>query len=298
MKASPSVVLSACLLVWRWQRALPWWPGLSTVGKLALTGLIAQIAGNVLFQYSLGIIGIALSVPLTFGTLIGGGAVLGRVWLGEPISMRAAGAMLLLLVAIAVLSGGARAAEQVVESQPGEQPRAAKNDAKAATPTTTKASTDSPPRATWHVALGVLAACGSGLAYGLLGVALRAAVSRRSPLATTLFVISTVGMVSLGLCSLLRLGVSGVLQTNSVDFNYMAWAGVFNAVAFMALIQALKLAPVVHVNAVNSSQTALAAVAGILIFGEPLNWPLIIGVSLTMAGLLLLDHGPPAAAVD
>ena len=71
----------------------------------------------------------------------------------------------------------------------------------------------------------------------------------------------------------------------------MWWAGVFNAVAFVALIQALKLAPLVHVNAVNSSQTALAAVAGILIFGEPLTLTLALGVALTTAGLLLLDHG-------
>jgi drug/metabolite transporter (DMT)-like permease len=176
----------------------------------------------------------------------------------------------LLVASIAILSTGAGAAEKVVESGAASV------------------------RSGWHVVLGVGSACMSGVAYGLLGVVLRRVVPAKAPLGATLFIISGAGVVSLGLWSLSRLGWSGLVQTPLVDLSYMWWAGVFNAVAFVALIQALRLAPLVHVNAVNSSQTALAAVAGILIFGEPLTLTLAIGVALTTAGLLLLDHGQKA----
>jgi drug/metabolite transporter (DMT)-like permease len=266
MKALPTLLLASGLLGYRWLRGQSSWPGRQVMGLLVVSGLVAQVLGNVLFQYSLGIVGIALSVPLTFGTLIVSGALAGRIWLGEPITPRATAAMAVLILSIVILSTGAKAAEQVVESE------------------------SAVARSAWHVAWGVAAACMSGFAYGLLGVALRRAVSAKTPTGTTLFVISGTGVVSLGLCSLVRLGWTGLTETPSVDLSYMWWGGVFNAMAFMVLIQALKLAPLVHVNAVNSSQTALAAVAGILIFAEPFTLTLAVGVAFTMAGLLLLDH--------
>jgi len=267
IKALPTMLLASGMLGYDWLQGQSSWPGRRVVGLLAVTGLVAQVLGNVMFQHSLGVVGIALSVPLTFGTLILSGALLGRVWLNEPVTTRAAGAMTLLIASIVILSTGAHAAEEVVESEAASV------------------------RSDWHLVLGVGAACLSGVAYGLLGVVLRRVVPAKSPIGGTLFVVSGMGVASLGLWSLARLGLSGLVHTPAVDFNYMWWAGVFNAVAFVALIQALKLAPLVHVNAVNSSQTALAAVAGILIFGEPLTLTLAVGVAFTMAGLLLLDHG-------
>jgi drug/metabolite transporter (DMT)-like permease len=266
IKATPTLLLASGLLIYRRLKGQRSWPGWPILGLLVVVGLIAQVLGNVMFQYALGVVGIALSVPLTFGTLILSGAVLGRMWLKEPITPRAAIAVTLLIASIAILSTGAKAAERVVESGTAE--------------------VHSP----WHVALGVGAACISGVAYGLLGVVLRGVTPANAPLGATLFVISGVGTISLGLWSVSRLGWSGLIETPAADFSYMWWAGVFNAVAFVALIQALSIAPLVHVNAVNSSQTAMAAVAGILIFGEPLTLTLALGVGLTTAGLLLLDH--------
>jgi DME family drug/metabolite transporter len=40
----------------------------------------------------------------------------------------------------------------------------------------------------------------------------------------------------------------------------------------------------------NTSQTALAAAAGVLWFAEPLTAGLIIGTALTVAGLLLMEN--------
>ena len=187
IKALPTLLLASGLLTYRWLRGQSSWPGWRVLGLLIVTGLVAQVLGNVLFQYGLSIVGIALSVPLTFGTLILSGALLGRIWLNEPITPRAAGAMTLLIVSIVILSTGAKAAEQVVESGAAVA------------------------HSGWHVALGVIAACVSGFAYGLLGVVLRRAVSAKTPLGTTLFVISGTGAVSLGLCSLSATGMVGAV---------------------------------------------------------------------------------------
>ena len=68
----------------------------------------------------------------------------------------------------------------------------------------------------------------------------------------------------------------------------MILAGLANALAFFALAKSLQLIEVVHVNALNASQVAMAAVAGVVLFNESLTTPLVVGVLLTGFGLLLM----------
>ena len=56
----------------------------------------------------------ALSVPLTLGTIIVGGALLGRLFLGEPITARTFASMAALILAITILSLGAGDAHRSV----------------------------------------------------------------------------------------------------------------------------------------------------------------------------------------
>ena len=70
----------------------------------------------------------------------------------------------------------------------------------------------------------------------------------------------------------------------------MGLAGVSNAVAFWALTKALQLTGVVYVNALNASQTAMAALAGVFFFQEAITLPLMAGVALTAVGLLLMKR--------
>ena len=273
IKASPTAALAGLPLVWRIARGEQRWPTSRQVIGLIVTGLVGQIIGNVAFQHALGVVGIALSVPLCFGTLIVGGAVLGRVFLGEPITPQALVAMIVLAGAIAVLSSGAgpaEAAELPHEPSPGHG---------------------------WHLIGAVTAACASGLAYALLGVVLRQAV-RETGLMLTLFIVSVTGIVSLGLCTLARIGIEGIVATSQADWSLMIGAGLFNAVAFAILCQALQFAPVTHVNAFNSSQTAMAAVAGIWLFHEPITLSLGVGTAMTIGGLLLLERGRQVANGD
>ena len=71
----------------------------------------------------------------------------------------------------------------------------------------------------------------------------------------------------------------------------MGTAGILNFLAFIALSVALKSLPVIAVNLLNASQVAMAAVAGILLFSEPVTNSLVIGVALTLIGLVAMVSG-------
>jgi hypothetical protein len=103
LKAVPTLLVAAAIVLHRKSRNVPVNPGITAFGKLLLTGLLAHIGGNVAFQYGLSIVGLAAAVPLTFSTIIVGGALLGRFYLGEGVTWRSAGAMALLCLSIGLL---------------------------------------------------------------------------------------------------------------------------------------------------------------------------------------------------
>ncbi|MBS0210936.1 MAG: DMT family transporter [Planctomycetes bacterium] len=138
MKAGPTFAVAALILAVRVARQLPLLATPRLLVGLSVTGLIGQWLGNVGFQIGLKYVGLALSVPLTLGLTIIGGALLGRFWLNEPISRRSVLATLVLLIAVPILTAGAE------RSGPPE-----------VSPTVS---------AFWLVAFGVVAACASGLA--------------------------------------------------------------------------------------------------------------------------------------
>jgi drug/metabolite transporter (DMT)-like permease len=82
-----------------------------------------------------------------------------------------------------------------------------------------------------------------------------------------------------------------MLDTEPRDLQIMLLAGLFNAIAFLAITKAFQLASVVYVNAVNATQAAMAAIAGILFFNEAESAELGLGVLLTVVGLLLMKVG-------
>ena len=69
----------------------------------------------------------------------------------------------------------------------------------------------------------------------------------------------------------------------------MFGAGVANAVAFFLLVKSLQMTSIAHVNALNATQATMAAIAGIVIFDEPLSAALGVGIVLTAIGLGLMD---------
>lgn len=252
-----SIVLAAAL---RGHRA---WPPGRVLGALVLASLLGQVGGNVAFQWSLGVIGIGLTVPLCMGTVIVASAILARVYLHEPVKPLAAASMAVLIAAIWILSLGAG---EVHASITGAAPQA------------------------WIVVAGVLAACLSGVAYSVLGVVIRYGVTGKASVAATTFIVGFVGVVFLGLLSCARLGWQGMGATTAGQWAVMIAAGLFNLAAFVALTKALQLTSVVYVNAINASQVAMSVVAGVLLFREILSPAIQAGVVLTIAGLLLMPR--------
>ncbi len=274
MKAVPTVGVAIVMVALRLSRGKPLHLTPRLVLVLIGTGLIGQLLGNVGFQYALKYIGLALSVPLAFGTIIFGGTLLGKFWLGETITPRTYLAMFVLLLAVPILSLGAKRAEIAELPIPSNEV------------------------SVWLVVLGVTYALVSGLAYAWQGAVLRRMATSETPHSVTLLVISSTGVIVLSSICLSGPELDKMLATEPRDFANMLWAGAFNAVGFFALTKTLELIPVIHVNAINASQAAMAAVAGIAFFNEPLTPWLVTGVVLTVLGLLLIDRGKDAIAID
>ena len=107
------LVTTAVVAPWLAYRALrgqPIFPSGRTLAMLLLVGLLVEVVGNVCCQWALGVVGLAVTIPAQFGLMITTGAVLGRVGLGERVSIRSVGAIALLLVALVLLGLGAEAA--------------------------------------------------------------------------------------------------------------------------------------------------------------------------------------------
>ncbi|MEM6689892.1 MAG: DMT family transporter [Planctomycetota bacterium] len=265
VKAAPTVILLAPYLIWKLltkqslltrYRMIPWF---------ALVALFGQFVGNAGFQVALDIIGLAPSVPLTLGMILVGGATLGRLLLGERITTSAVISIMIMLAAVSVLSlpDESRRPAESVSSMPG-----------------------------W---VGALCAMGAGIAYALFGVVMRRTMHDGVSMTLTMFISGFVGFVSLWLFTALTMGLEGLREIQPDEWNVMCFAGIMNFMAFIALTLALKLVPVNTVNLVNASQVAMALIAGVVFFTEPITGPLIAGVVLTIVGLLVLYLGSPAS---
>jgi drug/metabolite transporter (DMT)-like permease len=268
VKAGPTVIVLGPFLGWMLSRG----ETLATSGRMVprfmFAALVGQFVGNAAFQFSLGMIGLAVAVPITLGTMIVGAAILGRWLLHEPVRLRTAVAMVVLIGSVVVLSLPSGAMTD--PSEPSDAGRSA---------ALSSAS---------QVWLGSLFAASSGVAYALFGTVMRQALTGGLSAPLTMFISGSVGTVSLWTITFLRNGFGPLAAVETGDWGMMFAAGIFNFTAFVALAVALKALPVVAVNLINASQVAMAALAGIVLFAEPVTASLVIGIALTFAGLGIL----------
>lgn len=276
VKSLPTTAMTLPWIFLRWGGRKKHFPNRNAVLVLIGAGLFGQMVGNVGFQYALGVIGLAISVPITLGTMIVLGAVMGRLFLSEPVSRWTALSIVILLVSITVLSLGASGASESIR----------------------ESLQDSSQHGPWFVISGVAAASVCGLAYAILGVAIRFASQQGMPVSSTLLVVSLCGVIPLALISWQRLGMEVFFSTSTHEWQLMIAGGLFNAIAFLALTKAFSLTSVVHVNAINASQTAMAGIAGLFLFGEQASVALGVGIAMTILGLLLLRAAPRAISGD
>jgi drug/metabolite transporter (DMT)-like permease len=267
VKSVPTVVLAAPLLLLRARRGQGVWPHRRALVSLILAALAGQLIGNVVFQWSLGIVGLALAVPVCLVAQIAGSAVLGRIFLQESITPRMAIGVVMLVAASTIFSFSAEDAYRSV---------------------TQALWTDAMPR--WKLALSVGAVCLSGLSYAWLGLVIRRGTTPDVPIASTLFIVCIAGMISLGILSPMRIGWAGIRQTAIEDLGMMILAGLCNFAAFYSLTKALQLTSLLYVNALGASQAMLAAIAGVALFQEAASRSLEIGIALSVVGILLMSR--------
>ncbi|HVK81950.1 MAG TPA: DMT family transporter, partial [Verrucomicrobiae bacterium] len=270
LRALPTVLLFGPFLLWRASRGERIWPTMQVMGVILVGAIASQWVGNWLFQWSLRVVGLAMAVPLCLGTLILGGALLGRIWLKEPITPRVAISLLIFGAAIVVLSLGAHDAHESVAHSLDELLPVAHSP--------------------WRIAAGVAAACVSGVFFAILGVTIRYSVTNHAAPTTMMFMVGLVGTAGLGVMTLSRLGVAGIADTAPADLVAMLGAGVLNALSFICMTKALQLTNVAYAYALNATQATMGALAGVLIFHEATTPWLGLGVALTIAGLLYMSR--------
>ena len=261
VKAVPTVLVLGPILASMLFRKLPVLSNTQMIPRFIVVALIGQFVGNAAFQVALEVIGLAASVPITLGVLIIGGAVLGRIILKEPVGKAAIVAIATLIAAIVVLSSSGES------TMPAES------------------------KSTLSPMLGAFCAAASGAAYALFGVVMRQTLNGGMTATLAMFISGTVGTLSLWSVALFRLGTDAIALTPLDQWWVMSAAGVMNFTAFVALSYALKALPVVAVNLINASQVAMAAIAGVVIFAEPITGTLIAGIALTFLGLSILAIG-------
>ncbi len=256
---------------------LPWLCHIASKGKrvlpqgkylwVLLFGAVqTQIFGNCGHQIALGIVGMAIAVPIYMGTLVASSAVLGRVFLNEGVKPTVAISLAVLVVSVMLLSVGGEAA--------GKSIRAEQKLFLANLP----------------FVIGIVAAIGTGLAFAVLSICIRYVLRSGVPTQTPLVFVGMAGAVGFGIVMLMREG-PGVIEHHSPrSWAMMLSAGICNATAFLCLSWSLKLLPVVYVNAINVSQVAMAAAIGILLFSEPLSVWLSTGLMVMVVGFGLLAH--------
>ncbi len=270
MKTVPTGVIAWFVVLNRFMRNQPAFPPLRLLPILVVAAVVMQFGGNLSFQIALGFLGLGITVPLVFACLICVGAVAGRIWLGDPVTIQVASAIIVMMAAVILLSAG----------------------------TVPQNSENGTPMEVGAIVAGICLAAASGSSYGAVGVLIRNFVRAVLSVESMLIVFSTVGVVLLAAGAIALSGWQSI-QANTVrDWPLLLAAGSANAIAFFALAYALREMDVNRMNVINASQNAMCAVGAVVLFQEQLSGLAIVGIVLTIAGLLTLGWKKPSAAED
>ncbi len=262
------------------------WPPLSVASGLVMLGIVTQLGGSS-YQWSLGVVGLAVGNSLNMGVMLVASALLGLLILREQVSWRGMTAIVLITVSIFLLSRGAEATNQ-----------AAPTDSATVAEGTVTLDTDTDNEknnGTFRVMLGIAAACFAGIAFAILTVGVRKTATEDTAPEAIVFYINAMGIVFLGPWAAMRLGIDGMLAISARDYGVMLAIGVFNLFGFLLLTKGLQLTTVVQANAITNPLTnVLTVLAGIVIFAEPANSELAFGILLILIGMLLISTGGSA----
>lgn len=272
IKESVSALLVGPWLVYQLFFGLQSPPSRRAVMVLLAAGLATQLGGNIVNFWALSVVGLAVTTPVTQGTNLIASAILGWLVLRERVSPRSMAAIATVIVAIVLLSLGASDLRQAA----------------------TTAAADTPHGL--MIALGVGAACLSGIVFSGLGTSIRTTVTQATSPAVVVVMVTGMGTLTLGPLSVLRLGPATMCSISPGNLALALTAGVLNLLGFAALIHGLKHTTIIHAYVINTAQTAFAAMSGMLLFGETPTPALLLGVGMIMGGMAIIDR--PAESGD
>jgi drug/metabolite transporter, DME family len=267
VQAAVSAALVGIYLLWQAAHGRPALPPWKELVALLVIGLITQL-GGVLLVWAMSVVGVAITTTLQTGGLLAASAILGLIVLGERVSWLQVMAILLITVSVVCISMGAGSTGEATASQ-------------------------LPPA---KILLGIAAGLLAGLAFAVLTVGVRKAVTGNTSSLAVVFLINLMGVVALGPWSVYHLGIKTLVQTSPRDFAVMLGAGALNLVAFLLVTLSLKMISVVRFNVLNNGlTTALTAAVGIVLLAEPCNAVVLLGILLSIAGIVMISLVPPAA---
>ncbi len=303
-----TVVVVGPWLAWQVWRGKLKFPTGRPLAALVAAGLTTELIGNLGTQWGYEVVGLAVMIPANTGFVLVATAILGAVLLGEHVSARNAAVIALLLIALALLGygtsqSGAENSDQAVsaQAQPSSKPEAQASEV-VATARLRVGLRSFPPandiRAV-QVAAAIAVAAASGIVFTLLAIAIRYSVNKGTSLSAAVVIITATGVVTLGPISLSTAGPHALLAMPWQQYAVVYIAGVCNLVAFLAVVRGLQLTTVLHVNMmINAGQIALAAIAGVLLFGESCNRWIALGVMLMIAAIFAFGSPVKEEAVE
>jgi len=267
IKAVPTILVVFPWLVWRYQKVeSKFCPPKLALG-LVLLSMASHFLGNVGFQWSLNKIGISLAVPICLGVLIVTGALVDWWFLKDKPSRRTMWSMAILVTAVVVLStGGKEAFAQL------------------------KRTLEAPDSNPYLLALAVGAVIVSGINYGFFGAVIKVVGNRDVSQPAIMTIISVTGFLFLLVISAFNGSWEVERNLEAEHLLQMTLAGICNAIAFVALVSAIKILSVTRYNLVNASQAALGAITGAVIFHEPVSAWMVGGIVLTVVGLMVMKR--------
>ena len=286
VQASVSTVVFGFYLSFCSLRGRSAWPTWGVALGLMALGVITQLGGSS-YQWSLGVVGLAIGNPLQMGVMLAAAALLGWIVLGERVGWRTITAIAVITASVLLLSVGAEEASQTISA--AQTTTDVASGGAAGGPAADEAP-DKPDVPLLMVLLGVGGACLAGVAFAILTVGMRKTATENTSPEAIVFFINLMGILFLGPWAAAQLGLRGMLATSPRDLIVMLAVGLCNLLAFLLIAKALQLAGVVRVNVINNAlTTALTVLAGIVIFAEPAKRELIVGIVLTLAGIVLIS---------
>jgi drug/metabolite transporter (DMT)-like permease len=221
------------------------------VVALAASGVLSFVVGNIMYFEALKSGGL--------GVTVGGvqsGSVLGGLWIGM-VALRERPAREQLIGAALILAGLFQIAVAQTQNLAG----------------------------LWWV--GLLLALGAGTTYAIGNTVSRAVQRRRPLLFATLLVAGLGGVLPLAGIVAGRAALGETIAGDVPSVISVLVAGLANALALAALALGVRAAPVATVNTISSGSIVLAFLASVLIFGESGSPPMILGITLVTAGIVV-----------